>query len=118
MEDTFLHLVQNYGILGLLLYVVLKDAVPFFIEKVWPEKAKESHAKQQLEISYQKHQMEMDEREINAIEKMSNAVDRMAREITVNNERLSTLLASHYEHSADMREAVEHMKITSAKKKE
>ena len=95
---------QNYGWLGFLAYVVIKEAWPFFRDKVWPRKAAQEDAQRASIRKLEEINVRIEERQAKVLESMSLSVQQMALAIATNNERLSQLINGHAEHARSMRQ--------------
>ncbi len=104
---------MTYGWWGFLGYVVVKEILPFFRDKVWPEKIKERDAERLRLQRLEERAILAEERQAKAIESMSLSSQQMALAITTENERISQMIVAQNEHArftvdaiGDMRETV------------
>lgn len=97
---------QQYGWVGFLIYVMVREVWPFIREKVWPMKIAQVKAEKQRLQNLEDRQMNAADRQVAAGEAMILAVQNMALAITTNNERLSTLIAGHAIHAQETTEAI------------
>jgi len=98
--ETFL---QENGWIGFIVYVLVREGIPFFRDRIYPEKLKEKEAERE-------RCKRLDERQAKAFESMSQAVHEMALAITANNERLSQSILDHAEHSRFVHESISAMR--------
>jgi hypothetical protein len=102
---------QQYGWLGVLGYVMVREVWPFVREKVWPEK------KRALRLEQERLE-KLEDRQVAAVEKMGNAVQEMAVAIVTNNERLSVLVNGHAIHAHETTQAIVTLRERTAGYKE
>jgi hypothetical protein len=107
MVETFL---QQYGWLGFLAYLTVKEAWPFFRDRIWPQKVAAQNAERDRIQKLEDRAAEVEERQAKAIESISLSVQQMALAITTNNERLTVLITGHNEHDRFTRDAVTDMR--------
>jgi len=105
-QDPLMLVWQQYGWLGFLGYVMVREVWPFVREKVWPEKIAQAKIEKQRMINLEDRQMNAVDRQVAAGEAMTLAVQNMAIAITTNNERLSTLISGHSIHAQDTVDAI------------
>lgn len=98
--DAFL---QENGWIGFIVYVVVREVIPFLRDRIYPEKLREKEAERE-------RLKRLEERQIKALEGMSQAVHDMALAITANNERLSRLMLDHAEHARFVQESITAMR--------
>lgn len=101
---------QDKAWLGFFAYLVVKEAWPFFRDRVWPRKIAEANAERDRLKQLEERSNRSEERQTVAVENMSLSVQQMALAITTNNERLSTLISSHAEHTRFTQEAIADMR--------
>lgn len=97
---------QQYGWLGFLGYVLVREIWPFILNKFLPEKMAQAKAERLRVAQLEKRQIEMEDRQVSAIEAMSQSVQQMALAITTNNERLAALIAGHAVHAQETSNAI------------
>lgn len=90
-------LTKDYGLYGLLLYVLIKEVWPFFRDKLFPEKIR--------------FQQEQEARFTVAIEGIKNAVAVIAESSIKQNERLATLTTMSEAHNTLTADAVTAMLV-------
>lgn len=109
-SDPLLLVWQSYGWLGFLGYIAIREIWPFVQRKVWPEAVRTAKAERERIAKLEERQAAADERQVTAIEMMSQSVHDMALAITTNNERLSQLIAGQSLHAQDVGNAIAMMR--------
>lgn len=102
---------QQYGWLGFFFYVVVKEAWPFFRDRVWPWKMAAADTEHTRLKNLEERAAQNDERQVKAVESMSLSVHQMALAITTNNERLAQLTSNHAEHARITQDVFVHAKV-------
>ena len=106
MNDPLVLAWQQYGWLGFLGYVMIREVWPFMREKVWPEKVKQARAERERLAKLEERQLDAEDRQVKAFEAMGQSVHEMTVAITTNNERLYALIAGHAIHAQDTANAI------------
>jgi len=97
---------QQYGWLGFLGYVMVREVWPFVREKVWPVKVAQAAAERERLARLEERTLAAEDRQVAAVEAMGTSVHEMTVAITTNNERLSTLIAGHSMHAQETTQAI------------
>lgn len=97
--DPFTLVWQQYGWLGFVGYVMVREVWPFVRDRVWPERVKQARTERE-------RLNRLEERQVEAFEAIGKSVQDMSTAIVLNNERLSTLIASHSLHVRETTEAI------------
>src|SRR5512138_283737 len=101
---------QQYGWLGFLVYVLVKEVWPFFRDKLWPQRVEQAKAERERLKLLEDRATQIEERQTKALESLSQSTQQMALAITTNNERLTMLITGHSEHDRFTRDAVQDMR--------
>ena len=119
--DPFIGFLENNQWLGLVMYIVWKEAWPFLRDKVWSQKVAERRQELDIRNGDRKAEMErvsrLEEREVKAEERQATAFEglqmttaKLSEVVIINNERLSTLIVAHNEHAKEMSDDISTMR--------
>lgn len=97
---------QQYGWAGFLVYIAIKEFLPFFRDKFLPHKLSQAEAERERLRRLEERAIANEEKLSAAVESMSAMMKQFALAITVNNERLSQLIAGHTLHDRSMTDAL------------
>lgn len=117
---TLGEVLDRYGAWLLILGFLLYKAWPWFAEKVWPARQADKKAKEERQEKaeqIEKARVErLEERQVNAVEKMADATGamsktyvQMAERIAQVDERLAQLLSGHADHDSRTQQAIARM---------
>jgi hypothetical protein len=101
--DAFL---QQYGWVGFLTYIAVKEVLPVFRDKFLPHKLAEQKAERQRLERLEERAFQNEERQTKAVENMNIMMQQFAQAITVNNERMAQLIVGHTEHDRKLNDAL------------
>lgn len=101
----------------MVLYVVLKDILPWGMNKYFPERVKAEQSKRNAEALLLKEEIEEREHRRKMEERTAQALENIQQAVTISNERLQELTRITAEHSGFTIEAVTDMRETVAKNK-
>jgi hypothetical protein len=104
---------REYGWFGFLAYLIGKEALPFLRDKVWPRKVAEAEAAQKRQDeernrlkTLEERSIQVEERQMKAMESISLSYQQMALALTTGNERMNTIMTMQIEHDRFTREAM------------
>lgn len=113
---TLVQFIETYGALvGLGIFIFIEKLWPFFVKRFWPQKVKEQEHQYETDKELRMRQFDIEDRQVKAIEGINEAIQAMSTAITINNERLSNLIAGHAEHAAATQQAMAEMRVKIAK---
>jgi len=97
---------EKYGWAGFILYVLLKEILPMYRDKILPAKISREKKKTERLSKADERSMIAEDRQNMAIEAMTKALHQMTLAITANNERLNQLIAGSLIHNQETTELI------------
>lgn len=109
--DAFL---QQYGWLGFFAYVIVKEIIPIFRDKFLPHKLAEAKAERDRLKRLEERAITNEEKLTEAVESMSAMMKQFSLSMTINNERLTQLIAHEKDHDRFLNDALVAMRVKIA----
>lgn len=97
---------DKYGWVGFLLYVLVKEIMPLFRDRILPAKIASEKKKAERMSKLEERQSIAEDRQTIVIAALEKSVQQMTVAITTNNERLSILIANALIHNQETTEFI------------
>jgi len=103
MQDPLTIVLRDYGWVGVVIWLLVRDIWPFLKDRIYPDAIRERQARQEYERS-------CNERAVTAQELIAKGVNAIEKALVVTNERLNHLQTSADEHIRATNEAITTMR--------
>lgn len=104
---------QQFGWLGFLGYVVVKEVWPFVRDKWWPNKIQEQSDERERVKKLEERTIRNEEKQTELLESLRNSTNNMTQGITINNERLSQMITAQTEHNRFVTDSLVALQVSS-----